>query len=1411
MTLSGWLAAAAAWIAGRVAQDAAPLPQPGAPPPKPVRRRSINLSSILAHRQGLGAERGYVPPQPGPFRMPPIPPWIADAHKPALAAQDSAAEALFAFGQQTSLSGLYAYGNAITNEGFLGFAGLAQLAQRPEYRHICETISREMTRKWLRFESKSTEIDKTERIKQMGEIFTKFKVRQIFEEVATHDGFFGRGHIFIDTGDDARGDPDELKTPLSQIGAKVRKGTIKGLRTVEPVWVYPNGYNASDPLHPEFYKPTSWFVMGKTVHKTRLLTFVGRELPDILKPAYSFAGMSMSQMARPYVDNWLRTRQSVSDLLHAFSIMALKTDMSTTMTGGAGSGPVERAMEFNAYRDNMGLFLLHQGDTPDGAEELTNVSAPLGTLDALQAQSQEQMSSVSGIPLVKLLGITPSGLNASTEGEIATFEDTINAYQIHLFNPKLDVLIPLLQLSEWGEIDPDITYAWEPLSDLDEKELADLRKVEADTDVAFIGAGVLDPVEVRKRLASDPHTPYAGLDVEDVPDPPGGDPGMEDGGDDPFGGGGGGFPGEPATPPPAANANKPAAKGKFGSDEFKESDHPRDDDGKFGSGGGSSTGTAAKPAKPAPAAAKPTGAAAGHLTTIGTGKTRTTAEGKPLPEHIVKMGIPPAWTDVTYSPDPDANLLVTGRDAKGRRQSLYSAKFAASQAAAKFQRVAALSREFDAVAAANDRNRQSDSEKQREAADCFHLILAMGVRPGSEDDTGADKQAYGATTLKGEHVVQEDGKTYLRFTGKKGVALNLLVPDDDTAEMLTDRAAEAGPEGQLFPSISDRSLQAYVKSFGDGGFKPKDARTLLGTTTAIAEIKKMPKPVGEAAVKKAKMEVAKIVSAKLGNTPAMALKAYINPDVFADWDGGKPAEDAARRDPFSDRRRRVEVASADPFAQGGDARPRRPPNNKFADDADFREEDHKRDEDGKFATAGASSTPSAHLSDLKDPPAWIKESGKIAHKAAKEALQDGGDPHAAAEKIKAATQLKSHHQSALYANNALRLLEKAHGLKAGALGTAYPKGKHPGDAPAPPEVTKSAPSAKKEPKAATPAGVWKDRPSKDDAVGWVGRQIADVGNNPTLTIAQTRKDILAWQKGREGQPAYAYAQRWLDHLDKLEAATPTAPAPKSLAEAMGGKSLGEQDWHSKSFAHADPATLAAMAGTRKLSSIQTGKTDAFYQRDGHFIDMGSRDKNTPDGEVIWRHEYAHAIDLNGNLHSRSFAHDATRAADGKAFSARVAPVEPWVDRSDLGSGRLQSKLAEKFADQGVTEDDLAAYSLDDPYTLRAIDALTDGKDLSKKDLDYLHGKGAPYNKHMLHDFMSAITSRQVGYGHSAEYYAVRPDGYSNEAFANYVALTSGAHGKVGRIVLHSIAPNLCKAYDKVLADVASENKRKPKP
>lgn len=403
--------------------------------------------------------------------------------------------------------------------GFIGYPRLAELAQISEYRSVSETTANEMTRQWIEIKSVGEE-DNSEAIKQIEECYERLNVRDVFRKAIETDGLFGRGQILVQIKDH----DGKLANPLLLTEKTIAKGSLKALVNIEPMWTTPAPYNAIDPTLPDFYKPKAWYVMAQEIHASRLFTLISRPVPDMLKPAYNFGGVSMTQLMMPYVERWLRTVDSVSDLLHSFSLSGIKTDMSAILSGSddGDTNIMLRAELYNRLRDNRGLMLLSKDE-----EEFFQFNTPLSGLDALLAQSQEQMAAPSHTPLVKLLGITPSGLNASTEGEIAVYYDHIRAMQENLLRDPLDKLLKLVQLHLFGKVNDNITFDFVPLQQMTEAELSTIRKSDTDRDVAYIQAGVVSAEEVRGRLASEPDSGYNGIDVEDVPEMP--DDGFSDG------------------------------------------------------------------------------------------------------------------------------------------------------------------------------------------------------------------------------------------------------------------------------------------------------------------------------------------------------------------------------------------------------------------------------------------------------------------------------------------------------------------------------------------------------------------------------------------------------------------------------------------------------------------------------------------------------------------------------------------------------------------------------------------------------------------------------------------------------------------------------------------------------------------
>lgn len=403
-------------------------------------------------------------------------------------------------------------GSALTfvnGTGFPGFPTLALLAQLPEYRAMHEVFADECIRTWGK-PIVSGDCDPAI-LSQINDEIERLRVRDVVRELVVHDQAFGRAHAAFRL----KGDDQIRETPLVPRPYTVRKGAFLGIKAIEPYWVTPNSYNSIDPWRDDFYKPSSWWVLGQEVHATRLRCMISRPVPDMLKPAYSFAGVSMSQLAMPYIDNWLRTRQAVSDTVKQFSVVGVAMDLMQALAPGANQDLAMRAELINRYRDNRNILFLDKAQ-----EEFFMFNVPLGGLDALQAQAQEQMAAVSHIPLVKLLGVTPTGLNASSEGEIRVFYDFVRAYQRNFAQQLMNDVCTFVQLSLFGEIIPGMSWQWHPLHELNALELADKQKSLMETHTGYATAGIVRPDQIAKVLDNDPDSPYAGvLDTDALIEP----------------------------------------------------------------------------------------------------------------------------------------------------------------------------------------------------------------------------------------------------------------------------------------------------------------------------------------------------------------------------------------------------------------------------------------------------------------------------------------------------------------------------------------------------------------------------------------------------------------------------------------------------------------------------------------------------------------------------------------------------------------------------------------------------------------------------------------------------------------------------------------------------------------------------
>lgn len=353
---------------------------------------------------------------------------------------------------------------------FLGYPMLSNIAQDPLIRSGIEVIVDDMTRKFIDLTSKG-ENDLSTSIAELESDLQSFQIKSIFNRALATTGYQGGCLVYVDVGEL---DDEEKKTPLYLDAATFKKGSFRGLRIIEPINLYPGRYDTLDPTSEDYFNPETWFVLGKEYHRSRFLYFAQNEVPLILKPLYNFFGISLAQQVLEYVQNFTENRRSAQRLLNKFSLTIWRTDMSQFLSGGDCNSLTQRVKYFNAQRSNDGTVLLDKE-----TEEMEQINTPLSGVTDIVSMSLDLAPVILGISKDKYFGDLPKGLNASSEGTNRIYYDKIQSLNEKICYDNVVKVLKILQLNRYGEIDDNISFQFAPLWEMDERERAEINKVNA--------------------------------------------------------------------------------------------------------------------------------------------------------------------------------------------------------------------------------------------------------------------------------------------------------------------------------------------------------------------------------------------------------------------------------------------------------------------------------------------------------------------------------------------------------------------------------------------------------------------------------------------------------------------------------------------------------------------------------------------------------------------------------------------------------------------------------------------------------------------------------------------------------------------------------------------------------------------
>lgn len=270
-------------------------------------------------------------------------------------------------------------------------------------------------------------------------------------------------------------------------------------------------------------------------------------------------------------------------------------------------------------------------------------------------------------------------------------------------------------------------------------------------------------------------------------------------------------------------------------------------------------------------------------------------------ERIRSLAVPLAWTDVWICPHASGHIQATGRDARGRKQYRYHARWREVRDETKYHRMLPFGEALPKVRAAVEADLSLPSLPRRKVlATVVRLLEHTLIRIGNEEYVRANN-SFGLTTMRNKHV-QIAGST-LRFTfiGKSGKAHDVGVRDRRLARIL--KQCQDLPGYDLFQYIDETGerqgvdsadVNAYLNEISGEDFTAKDFRTWAGTLLAALELQQL-KHSSDAEAKRNVVQAMSAVAARLGNTAAICRACYVHPAVVERYLDGSLGRRMRRR------------------------------------------------------------------------------------------------------------------------------------------------------------------------------------------------------------------------------------------------------------------------------------------------------------------------------------------------------------------------------------------------------------------------------------------------------------------------------------------------------------------------------------
>jgi phage-related protein (TIGR01555 family) len=307
-------------------------------------------------------------------------------------------------------------------------------------------------------------------------------------------------------------DGQDLSTPLRLDDIPLMKGQLKGFLVLDRWQVEAKLDRLVSAFGPDIGLPVHYRVnsdapalRGKLIHYSRCLRMVGVDLPYWQRVQENLWGLSVFERLYDRMVSLDSSTQGAAQLVYKSFLRTYKMKGMTDLMsqgGDAGIATMLKKMDMvRRFQNNEGLTVVDADDdiTVQSSSAFTGISEVI-------LQQAQQMSGTLQIPLVRMFGQSPAGLNSSGESDLRTYYDGIKQQQERVLRRPIDQIYRAMAMSEGIQLPADFNWQFAPLWQLDEGQKSEISARDTTSIIEAHEAQLIDTPTAMRELKQNSKT-----------------------------------------------------------------------------------------------------------------------------------------------------------------------------------------------------------------------------------------------------------------------------------------------------------------------------------------------------------------------------------------------------------------------------------------------------------------------------------------------------------------------------------------------------------------------------------------------------------------------------------------------------------------------------------------------------------------------------------------------------------------------------------------------------------------------------------------------------------------------------------------------------------------------------------------